>query len=174
MLSIIGGYLFIFFARVCDVSLNTMRTLMVMRGKKFYAAGIGFFEVCIYIMALNYIFDDLYGNPFKLLVYAAGFATGNIIGSTIEEKLAVGTLTAQIITMKEPLEFTEILRDKGYGVTVIEGMGREGVRHILQIILHRKGLKELQKVVDEWDTEAFLAVFDARSTKGGVFNRTGK
>lgn len=169
VLSIIGGYLFIFCARICDVSLATMRMLMVVRGQRIYAAGIGFFEVIIYIVALNKIFSNL-NNPFNIIVYAAGFATGNFVGSLIEEKLAVGTLTVQVITMKAPLELTEILRERGFGVTVIEGQGREGKHYILQIILQRKCICILRDIIDAWDPDAFWTVFDARYTKGGIFN----
>ncbi len=173
MLAVIGSYIFIFFARICDVSLSTMRTLMVVRGLRLYASIIGFFEVIIYIIALNIIFSDLQ-NPLNLLFYALGYATGNYVGSFIEEKVAVGILTVQVITMKTPLELTELLRDKGYGVTVIEGIGREGIRYILQVILPRKRIRELKKEIDVWDSNAFLTVFDARATKGGIFARKEK
>lgn len=173
MLAVLGGYLFIFCARIVDVSLGTLRMLMVVRGRRVYAGAIGFFEVIIYITALDRIFDNL-DNPLNLLFYAAGYATGNIVGSFIEEKLAVGILTVQVITMKAPLELTEILRAKGYGVTVIEGQGREGTRYILQIIMQRKNIPKLRKEIDSWDTDAFWTVFDARSTKGGVMARLGK
>jgi len=171
--TLIGGYLFIFFARIADVSLSTMRTLMIVRGQRVYAALIGFFEVNIYIWALGKIFANL-DNPLNIIIYAAGFSTGNIVGSFIEEKLAVGTLTVQVITMKSPLELTEKLRCCGYGVTVIEGQGREGIRYILQIILQRKLIPQLRKMIDEWDSDAFWTVFDARITRGGIFNRKGK
>ena len=164
---IIGGYLFIFLARVCDVSLATIRTLMVVRGQKLYAALIGFFEVIIYILALGKIFSDL-ANPLNLLSYALGYATGNYVGTYLEEKLAVGIFTAQVITLRDPWELTGILRNKGYGVTVIEGEGREGRRYILQIILKRKRFRDLQKIIEEWDTEVFYTIFDARLTQGGV------
>lgn len=173
MLAVLGGYLFIFCARIVDVSLGTLRIMMVVRGKRLYAGVIGFFEVIVYITALGKIFDNL-DNPLNLFFYAAGYATGNMVGSFIEEKLAVGILTVQLITMKEPLELTEILRAKGYGVTVIEGQGREGTRYILQIILQRKNIPKLRKDIDQWDCDAFWTVFDARYTKGGVMSRIGK
>jgi uncharacterized protein YebE (UPF0316 family) len=172
-LGLAGGYLFIFIARVCDVSLSTMRTIMLVRGHRLYAASIGFFEVIIYILALNRIVSHL-DNPLNLLVYAAGFATGNYVGSLLEEKVAVGILTVQVITMKDPLELTEYLRNEGFGVTVIEGQGREGTRYILQVILARRCVGQLRITVDKWDPEAFLTVFDARATKGGIFTRMGK
>lgn len=172
-MSLIGGYLFIFCARICDVSLGTMRTIMVVRGHRLYAAIIGFFEVSIYIVALGKIFANL-DNPLSIIVYASGYATGNYVGSMLEEKLAVGILTIQVITLKNPLELTELLRNQGYGVTVIEGQGREGTRYILQIIQARRCLPTLRKEVDKWDPDAFLTVFDARATKGGIFTRIGK
>lgn len=174
MLELIAGYMFIFAARICDVSLGTMRTLMVVKGKKIYAALFGFFEVILYIIVLDIVFSNL-DNRLNLLFYAAGFATGNILGSFIEEKLAVGTQTVQVITMKAPLILTEKLRQKGYGVTVIEGLGREGIHYILQIILPRRRIHQLRREVDQWDKEAFWTIFDARYTKGGIFTtRKGK
>lgn len=169
MWGIVAGYFFIFLARICDVSLGTLRTIMLVRGQRFYAAAFGFFEVMIYVVALSRIFSTL-DNPFSLLIYAAGFATGNIVGGTLEEKLAVGILTVQVITLKEPLALTEVLRSEGYGVTAIEGQGREGVRYILQVILARRNLPKLRKIVDDWDDCAFLTVFDAKMTKGGIFD----
>ncbi|MGI6588393.1 MAG: DUF2179 domain-containing protein [Peptococcia bacterium] len=173
MWALIGGYLFIFFARVCDVSLTTIRILMVVRGQKLYAAIIGFFEVIIYILALGKVFSDL-GNPLNLFFYALGYATGNYVGTYLEEKLAVGTFTAQVITLKEPMQLTEMLRKKGYGVTVIEGEGREGKRYILQIILKRKRFGDLRKEVEQWDENAFWTIFDARLTRGGVLAQNRK
>jgi len=173
MAVIVGGYLLIFFARVCDVSLQTIRMLMVVRGQKLYAAMIGFVEVIVYILALGKIFSDL-NNPLNLFFYALGFATGNYVGTYLEEKMAVGILTVQVITLKEPLEFTEVLRDKGYGVTVISGEGRQGKRYILQIIIKRKLFGELRKEIDAWDEDTFWTILDARSTKGGVFSQVRK
>lgn len=173
MLALIGGYLFVFVARLTDVSLATIRIVMVVRGQKLYAAAIGFFEMLIYITTLNLIVHNL-NNPLNLVIYAAGYATGNYLGPTIEEKLAVGTVTVQVITMKYPHELTELLREKGYGVTIIEGQGREGIRYILQIILKRKCMQNLRTEIDKWDKNAFWTIFDARSTKGGFMLRKGK
>lgn len=173
-MTLIVGYLLIFLARVIDVSLFTVRTLLVVRGQRVFAAFIGFFETIVYIIALKYVVDQL-DNVWSLLFYALGFSMGNIVGSWLEEKLAIGTLTVQVITMTNPLELTRHLRSNGFGVTVWEGQGREGVRHILNIILPRKNLNRLMQEVNQWDFQAFVTVFDTRSTRGGVlFNRKGK
>lgn len=163
------GYLFIFTARVADVALGVIRTLMLVKGKKIAAAGLGFFEVIIFILALNKVVQDL-DNPINLFFYAAGFATGNIVGSILEEKLALGHITVQVITMARPLELTKILREQGFGVTILEGQGKLGVRRILNILVTRKEMNRLMDIIDDWDAKAFVTIFETRATKGGVFN----
>ncbi|MCG0275978.1 MAG: DUF2179 domain-containing protein [Thermosediminibacteraceae bacterium] len=162
------GYLFIFFARVCDVSLSTIRTLMVVRGHRIQAATIGFFEVIIYITALNQVVGKL-DNPMNLLAYALGFASGNYIGSLLEEKLALGLMTVQVIT-KNP-ELSERVRSLGFGVTMLQGAGREGTRHVLVISLARKNVSDLINLIEKEDESAFITVMDTKSAKGGYFKQ---
>ncbi|MPM91656.1 hypothetical protein SDC9_138787 [bioreactor metagenome] len=162
------GYFIVFFARVADVSLTTIRTLMLMRGKKLAAATIGFFEVLIYIIALKYIFNTL-NDVTSLIFYAFGFSTGNIVGLWLEEKLAVGHLTMRVITRRNAGDFAEKLRQEGFGVTLFPCQGREGCYDLLEIALERKRLKKLEKMVHEWDGDAFVTVSDTRNIRGGHF-----
>lgn len=171
MLSLLGGYLLIFIARVADVSLATLRTLMIVRGKGLIAGCIGFFEVIIYITALNRVVSGL-DNPINLLVYALGFATGNVVGSFIEEKLAIGLTTVQIITEQDNL--CSLIRDMGFGVTVLEGKGKEGSKKVLIVSLPRKELDNLLNFIEENDSAAFVTIMDTRASKGGYFKRTMK
>ncbi|MFZ5942765.1 MAG: DUF2179 domain-containing protein [Bacillota bacterium] len=161
------GLIFIFTARVLDMSMATTRTLFVVKGKKIAAATIGFIEAIVYVLALQKVFQTL-DNPINLIVYGLGFSVGNIVGIMIEEKMAMGYLTVQVISLVEPLELTRRLRQEGFGVTVITGEGREGTRYILQIVLSRKMLAKLRRFIDGWDKAAFMTVFDARTIKGGV------
>jgi uncharacterized protein YebE (UPF0316 family) len=161
------GMLLIFFARVLDMSMATTRTIFVVKGKRLAAAGIGFCESIIYVLALQKVFQNL-DNPLSLIVYGLGFAVGNIVGITIEGKMAMGYITVQVITMVDPLGLTAILREQGYGVTVIAGEGKNGTRHILQIVLCRKDLPRLKDLINDWDCNAFITIFDARTIKGGI------
>jgi len=170
--SIIFGYLFIFFARVTDVTLSTFRTLMLVRGKGHIAATIGFFEVMIYITALNKVMEGLSGNPLRLIVYALGFATGNYMGSFLEEKLAIGLATVQVITKDE--ELCEMIRQKGFGVTVIQGKGKDGYKDVLIVSLPRKKLDDLLDLLRKHDEAAFVTVMDTKATVGGYFKQTMK
>lgn len=163
------GYLFIFFARVSDVSLSTFRTLMVVQGRKVPAAIIGFFEVSIYITALSKVVSSL-DNPFNLLAYALGFACGNYVGITIENKIALGNLAVQIILKKSGnKELMEVLRENRFGVTVIVGQGLEGTKDILNVAINRKDLNNLKKIVYEYDKNAFITVNNTNPISGGYF-----
>lgn len=163
------GYLFIFFARVTDVTLATIRTLMVVQGRKLQASLIGFFEICIYVTALSKVVSNL-DNPLNLLSYALGFACGTYLGITIENKIALGNLAVQIILKipdKDPL--INELREKGFGVTVTEGQGLEGTKEILNVAIKRKDLEVLKKTIYEHDKHAFITVNNISPISGGFF-----
>ena len=146
-MSFLIGYLLIFLARVADVTLATIRTLMVVQGRKTQAAIIGFFESGIYVVALGKVVNGL-DNPLNLLAYCLGFATGNYVGITIENMIALGNLSAQIILKtSDNTELINALRENGFGVTIIEGKGIEGPKDVIYVALNRKDLKKLKKIV---------------------------
>lgn len=163
------GYLFIFGARILDVSMSTIRMLMVVQGRRKHAAIIGFFEVTIYIVALGKVVNGL-SNPGNLLAYALGFASGNYIGSYIEEKIALGNLTAQVILNDKGTAIIQELRNNGFGVTVIEGEGKEGPKNMLYITLKRKDLNKLHGLLSGLDKEAFITVSSTKLISGGYFS----
>ena len=164
------GYLLIFLAKVSDVSLATIRMIMVVKGKRIHAAVIGFFEVSIWILAVGSVLSNL-DDPINVIMYASGFATGNYVGIMIEEKMALGSLVVQVISFKKAEELVAILRDEGYGVTVVEGYGRNGINHLLNVTIQRKQLGRLNQLLDEHDQKAFVTVMDTRAIKGGFFSR---
>ncbi|MDI9567385.1 MAG: DUF2179 domain-containing protein [Bacillota bacterium] len=167
------GYFLIFAARVLDMSMATIRLLLLVRGKRFQAAVIGFFEVLIYILALNMELNNL-DNIFNLLVYSLGFAAGNYVGSYVEEKMALGHATVQVIPKEKDEDMAAELRKLGYGVTVVTGSGREGPRRILIITIKRKSLPELMRVIDELDRDSFVTVMDTQFIHGGFWEKKAK
>ncbi len=168
-MEVVLGYLFIFGARILDVSMSTIRMLMVVQGRRKYAAIIGFFEVIIYIVALGKVVNGL-SNPGNLLAYALGFASGNYIGSYIEEKIALGNLTAQVILNDSGEGIIHELRENGFGVTVIVGQGKEGPKNMLNITLKRKDLNKLHELLADLDKEAFITVSSTKLISGGYFS----
>jgi len=175
-MDILASYLIIFLARIGDVTLGTVRTLLVIRGRRALAAMTGFFEVGIYITVLGQVMSNM-RDPFKIVAYALGFATGTYVGMLVEERLAIGTLIMQIIPGAESqaLSLAAAARERGYGVTIIPGEGREGPRHLLMVTLHRRAQAGLLSLVDELAPGSFITALDARSATGGVFAyRKGK
>ncbi|MBC8586768.1 DUF2179 domain-containing protein [Paratissierella segnis] len=168
-MSFLIGYLLIFLARVADVTLATIRTLMVVQGRKTQAAIIGFFESGIYVVALGKVVNGL-DNPLNLLAYCLGFATGNYVGITIENMIALGNLSAQIILKtSDNTELINALRENGFGVTIIEGKGIEGPKDVIYVALNRKDLKKLKKIVYDINKDAFITVNSINPISGGYF-----
>lgn len=166
------AYVLIFIARVADVTLGTMRTLMVVQGRKVQAAVIGFFEITIYIVALGKVVNNL-DNIGNLLAYGLGFACGNYIGIMVENKIALGNLQVQVILKKsENMELIEALREDGFALTVVDGQGREGNRVILNLVINRKDLKKLKKLVYNYDGKAFIICNPTSPVSGGYFSPT--
>ena len=101
------GYLLIFLAKCADVTLATVRTIFVVKGKKKLAFFVGIFEILIYLFAMDKVLGDM-GDIYKVISYALGFATGNVVGITMEEKLAIGLITAQIFTSKDVWAYVQV------------------------------------------------------------------
>jgi len=172
-MNFLAGVLFIFFARIVDVSLATFRMLMLIRGQRLPAAVTGFFEVGIYISALGRVVQHL-NDPWKIMAYALGFSCGTLVGGLVEERLAVGYNLVQVIPKTHCGELICRLRRENFGVTVLEGQGRSGPRHILNITTRRKELPHLMNLLDKVDPQAFITTFDTRRTKGGFIARDKK
>jgi len=160
--------LFIFFARVCDVTLGTIRIIFVSRGRRYLAPVFGFFEVLIWIVAISQIVRNL-NNVACYLAYAAGFATGNFLGLLIEEKLALGMVNVRIFAMQEGELLTGKLHDAGYGVTRVNAHGWQGAVTLVFTIVPRKDLAEIVQLIQSVNPKLFFSVEEVRSASEGVF-----
>jgi uncharacterized protein YebE (UPF0316 family) len=168
--NLILGYFFIFFARVADVSLDVFRLLLLTRGYALQAALIGFVEVCIFVIALGAVLSGGPMDILKIITYAGGFATGNLVGAYLEDKMAVGYTAIHIYCCRQICEsITTHLRNKNFGVTRLTGEGRSGPRDILIITAKRKDLPFILGLLEEVAPDTFYNVSDIRSLKGGIF-----
>ncbi len=167
---VIVTYIYIFFSRIFDVSLGALRIIYLTRGRSKLAAAIGFFEVMIYVVALSMVVGNLH-HPLCVLIYGLGFAAGNLVGSFIEEKVAVGFVTAQVVTVQDGRELDRSLREHGYGVTAMECYGRDGTHRILHIFMKRRDLPSFLKLLSTLDRQAVVSIFDTRKIMGGYFAR---
>jgi len=139
--------LLIFLARICDVSIGTIRIIYIARGNKLVAPLLGFFEVLIWILAISRIMHHL-DNWICYVAYAAGFATGNFFGLLLEEKMAKGIRGFRIITgnLKTPL--IDALKKNGFGVTSVEALGAEGKVLIVYTIVQRQYVDDIVKLIN--------------------------
>lgn len=162
--------LFIFFARIIDVSLGTIRMILVIRGNKVPAALIGFFEILVYTVALAMVVGSL-DDPIKLAVFCLGFAMGVLLGSLIEERLALGYRGIQAIIDREDLHVVHELRDEGYPVTSWEAIGRAGPKLVLNIIVRRNMATLVADRIYEKDPDAFLVFMEPKQFRGGYIKK---
>ena len=158
----------IFLARICDVTLDTLRIIYVGRGMKFLAPVIGFVEVLIWLVAITQIFKNL-SNPVCYVAYAGGFAMGNFIGILIEEKMAIGTVVIRIITQKDAESLIDCLKENRYGVTHVDAQGAMGQVKIIFTIVKRKNIDSVLGIVRDCNPLAFYTIEDVRSVRKGVF-----
>ncbi len=163
--------LLIFFSRIIDVTIGTIRIIFVSRGKKYLAPVLGFFEVLVWIVAISQVMQNL-NNFACYFAYAAGFATGTFVGIIIEEKLAIGTLVVRVIVDKNEFELKEQLAKSGFGVTVVDAEGKNGDVKIIYTIIKRKELQEVVRIIEGCNSKAFYSIEDARKVNKGIF-RTG-
>ncbi len=147
----------IFFARIMDVSLGTIRIMMVSRELKGWAALLGFFEVLIWAIVVTELITNL-DKWINFVAYAGGFAVGNYIGIYIEGLLKVGTIIVRIITQDKFQELTTALKDAGFTITSLEGSGGFVPVKVIFTILKRKRWEEVEAIIKQHDPQAFYSV----------------
>jgi uncharacterized protein YebE (UPF0316 family) len=160
--------LVIFGLRVVDMSLDTLRVLFVIRGRKGLAWVLGFFQSTLWVIAITSVLSNL-DNIFNIIGYAGGFATGIVVGMTIEEHLAIGHGNLRIISPRKGSAITEQLREAGFGVTELPGRGRDGMVTILDVSVQRKDIADVRKLVDSTDPDAFITVEEIRPLHRGYW-----
>ncbi|MBM4309931.1 MAG: DUF2179 domain-containing protein [Deltaproteobacteria bacterium] len=162
--------LFIFFARIADVTLGTFRIIFISRGMKYLSALVGFFEVFIWLLAIGQIFQNL-TNILCYFAYAAGFAGGSFLGVYISEKIAIGKVVLRIITARDATQLVQELKDRNYGVTTVEAQGALGTVKMVFSIIPRQSLQDALELVQRCNPKAFYSVEDVRSVSEGIFPR---
>ncbi|HZK44474.1 MAG TPA: DUF5698 domain-containing protein [Syntrophomonadaceae bacterium] len=162
--------LFIFFARIIDVSLGTVRMILVIRGDKLPASLIGFFEILVYTIALGLVVGSL-DDPVKLIVFCTGFALGIYVGSIIEERLALGFRGLQVTINKEYAHIVEELREEGFPVTCWDASGKAGPKLVLNIIVKRNMAQLVADKVYEKDATAFVVLMEPKQFRGGYIKK---
>jgi len=165
--AILGAGL-IFLMRVGDMTLDTLRMLMVMRSRKGLAWLLGFFQSLIFVLAISSVLSNL-DNLLNIIGYAAGFATGNVVGMWIEERLAIGHTHLQIVSSRRGSAIAERMRVEGYAVTEIPARGKDGMVSLLNISVLRKNVDRVHQLVNGVDPSAFITAEEVRPVWRGFW-----
>ena len=165
-MNILIAALSIFLLRLLDQTLGTLRILYVNKGKPLFGAILWFIESAIWIVAISQVIQDL-NDPFLIFGYALGFAAGTIMGSYIENTIAIGDIVVRIFVPKDSdsEKVAEKLRTNGLGVTIINGEGMQGEVTIAWCVTPRKRLKEVMKIVSEITPDAYVTTEPTNPTK---------
>lgn len=162
-------YIIIFCAKIVEVSISTIRMVYINKGERVKGAVLGFIEILIWLIVVSSVLNNITEDPIKVFIYAAAFSLGNYIGITIESKIAVGLASIQVVVSEETGQIlAEILRDESYGVTIIEGKGKDDNKKILLFIqLKRKKIPDAVKIIKQTAPQAYITVNDIKSMVGG-------
>jgi uncharacterized protein YebE (UPF0316 family) len=160
--------LLIFLARICDVTIGTIRIVMVAKGQKFLAPVMGFFEVLIWIITMSKVVQNL-DNWVCYIGYAGGFATGNFVGLLIEEKLAMGIVKIQIITARDAQLLIAALKGKGYGITHHVANGASEEVSIIYSIVKRTEIPKVEEIIRSYNPRAFYSIMDVKFVSQAIF-----
>ncbi|MDH3217103.1 MAG: DUF2179 domain-containing protein [Candidatus Krumholzibacteria bacterium] len=158
----------IFFARISDVTLGTLRIVFISKGQKYIAPAFAFFEMLIWLFAVRQIMQNL-DNAAYYFAYAFGFASGVFVGLNVEERLAMGLRLVRTITRKDASELVAALRDCDFGVTSVEATGNSGKVNILYSVIKRSDADRYIGMVKKFNPRAFFSVEDIRFVSEGVF-----
>lgn len=150
------------------VSLSTLRVILTLKGRRYIAGTIGTFEIVIYTVGLGIVLENL-GQIQNLIAYGLGYGIGVVVGSKIEEKLALGYITVNVVSSDPDLQFTKKLREKGYGVTSWQAYGMDGDRLAMQILSPRKYELNLYEAIKTIDPKAFIITYEPKQIHGGFW-----
>ena len=158
--------LIIFFARVLDVSLGTIRVQLIVRRKKILAAAIGFLEVLIFIVIVSRVIRDIEHWPY-ILAYAGGFAMGTLLGMVLSDLLSQRVVQATVICDSSQEALEGAVREAGFALTRHEGMGRDGAVNVIDIVCSAQQMARLIEVVNGVAPKAFLYTHEVAGQWGG-------
>jgi len=159
--------LLIMVARICDVSLGTIRIILIGKGYKNVAPIIGFFEILIWIIVVGQIMQHL-DRWLYYVAYATGYALGTLIGMKFENKLSLGQIVVRIFVTNDSNELIICLKENNYNFTTVEAHGKFGPVKIIFMITKRHLLNQTIKLIEKHNPASFYSIEDVRYVKGSL------
>ena len=163
----------IFLARMCDVTLATLRNIFLSKSVKYLVPFLGFIEVLIWLLAISQIMKNLQ-NPVCFLAYAFGYSMGIFVGIKIEERLALGLQVIRIIAQPGSEALIQALVGSSFGITTIDGHGAKGPVKIILAVVKRKDIDVIRALIELHHPSAFYSIEDIRTVSRGVFPQSNQ
>lgn len=160
----------IFFGRICDVSLSTLRIVFIARGERLLSAVVGFCEVFIWVVIISQVLSRT-SEMVSFVAYAAGFSAGTYIGLSIEQRLAMGFLKYRVFTLLKGTDLLKLLNKEGFGSTLVHGEGVVSEIDIIETVINRNDAGKVEKIIKDFDPKAFCLVEDIRAKQLGIFSK---
>lgn len=155
---------------VVYVSMNTLRTILVIKGQRVFASIMSVFEVAVYLCGLTIVLKNL-DSPINIIAYCIGYGAGVYVGSRIEQYLALGYVNVEIIVDSVVHDLPSFLRERGFGVTSWTAEGRNGLRLVLHVLAKRSNENKLLNLVHEIAPNAFIISYEPKNFIGGFWTR---
>jgi len=152
----------VFIARIFDVSIGTIRTIVTVQGRTTISFFLAVFEVTIWITVVSAVINQVKDVPVLVIFYSLGYATGNVVGILVEKKLAFGMIILKIFSQTSGKEMAQTFRDRGQPVTTFTGEGKCGPVLELYLACRRRDLKWMIPQVHAIDKDAFYVIEQAR------------
>lgn len=167
-MSILINCIIIFFARLTDVSIGTLRMIFVIKDKKLYSFIAAFLEITIWLLVARQILGDD-TDIYAMIAYALGYASGTVVGGYLESLFAMGYTTVEMIIPTTKSEMIQKIRDNGFAVSVINCHGATSENLLLFMQVERKHQNELVTLLKKMDPDAFISATDVIDNRNGYF-----
>ena len=170
-------YLFIFFGKLVEVALASLRSQLILKGQRLPGAIVALFEYTFWLFITASALKDFADDPLKIVILICAFALGNVMGSIIEEKMALGycTITGIFMDKSVALNAADLLREKGQALTIIPAEGIQGAeRTALIITAKRKDISVIKKLLFSADSNAVITIQSMQQVKGATTSSTMK
>jgi len=166
-------YLFIFFGKILEVAISTVRIVLINRGERLKGSILAVFETLIWLLITGTVLTGFQDDIARCFVFAIAFAIGNYVGSWMEDKLAFGVCSIQVIVPESSVsqDLADKLRENKFAVTTIKGKGKDGERELMILHLKRKRIPQAVQVIKCNLENAVIVVNDSKIIHGGFVKK---
>lgn len=163
--------LFIFLAKIVEVSIGTMRIILISKGYRKIGTSLAIVEIFLWVFIASSVINGITESPMRGVAYSFGFAGGVYAGSLIEQKLAFGKVLIQAITTKVLSgEVAKVLRESGFGVTTLQAMGKDEEKTVLMIYANRRDSLKVIQLIKHIHPKAMIVSNEISNVSGGYIN----